>query len=207
MNKFKEIPASKTSLSGRKLILGVATNDSSYMVSVKIDGKWVSCKFYSTWMNMLRRCYCKKHQSRFPTYKGCTVSKEWLLFSAFKSWMEKQEWEGNQLDKDLLVHNNKVYSENTCMFVSPEINSMLVDSASSRGDYPQGVCFMQGKYQAYCNSNGAKINLGTYNSPEEASHVYRTYKYNLIVDIANKQIDSKLRNALLNQAEIFRCGL
>ena len=76
---------------------------------------------------MLQRCYSESHLVRQPTYKGCSVCEEWLTFSNFKSWMEQQDWEGKQLDKDLLVYKNKIYSPETCVFVSSVINSFFVE--------------------------------------------------------------------------------
>lgn len=204
MNNFIEVPASKTSLSGRKRVLGVAINDADYMVSIKVNGKWVQCPFYLRWSNMLKRCYYERYRKSNSSYKGCTVSKEWLLFSNFKAWMEEQEWEGNHLDKDILVHNNKHYSKETRLFVSPNINSLMLNSLSSRGAYPQGVSLSQGKYQSYCNKDGGRVCLGTFNTPEEASATYRKFKYNLIIKTASQQGDILLRNALLIHAEIFK---
>ena len=110
----------------KKLVCGVGINDADYAVQKLetvgyADGKrkqrlvWV-CPYYQTWIDMLKRCYSDKLQERQPTYKGCSVSEEWLTFSAFKVWMEKQDFERKQLDKDLLFEGNKVYSAETCVF-------------------------------------------------------------------------------------------
>jgi len=88
---------------------------------------------------MLKRCYCKDNLITNPTYKDCTVCDEWHLFSNFKSWMETQDWENKELDKDLLVYKNKAYSPETCCFVPREINLFLVLSDKIRGSYPVGV--------------------------------------------------------------------
>lgn len=106
-------------------VCGVGINDSDYVVQKKetikgIDGKrkqrlvWI-CPYYRAWQSMLVRAYSKSYHKRRPTYIGCSVSEEWKTFSNFKSWMEGQVWEGKQLDKDLLVEGNKVYSEETCV--------------------------------------------------------------------------------------------
>lgn len=57
-----------------------------------------------------------------PTYEGCTVCDEWLYFSNFKKWFDENYIEGFQLDKDIIIRGNKVYSPQTCCFVPKEIN-------------------------------------------------------------------------------------
>lgn len=112
----------------KRLVYGVGNNDADYVVEKReeigyVGGKrrrklmWV-CPYYQTWKDMIKRCYSTKCQEKFPTYKGCSVSADWHTFSNFKAWMEKQNWEGKQLDKDILIEGNKVYSPETCVFVS-----------------------------------------------------------------------------------------
>ena len=118
----------------RKLVCGVGNNDSDYVVTkfetIVVNGKlkqkliWV-CPYYRVWKGMLERCYSIKYQESQPTYIGCSVTDEWLTFSAFKNWMEKQNFEGMQLDKDLLIEGNKVYSPETCVFVSGMVNNFI----------------------------------------------------------------------------------
>lgn len=116
-----------------KLVCGVGINDADYVFqkweTIIVNGKrkqkliW-ECDFYRTWKSMLARCYSIKTQERQPTYKGCSVSDEWLTFSVFKNWMEKQDWEDKQLDKDLLFEGNKVYSSETCVFVTRMVSTL-----------------------------------------------------------------------------------
>jgi len=40
--------------------------------------------------------------------------------------MERQDWEGKHLDKDILIPGNKIYSPDRCIFVSSLIN-LLID--------------------------------------------------------------------------------
>ena len=77
-----------------KLVSGVGINDADYEVQkyTVVSGKrkriWI-CPYYITWTHMLQRCYSEKSQLKHPTYKGCTVCDEWLIFSNFKTWMEQ----------------------------------------------------------------------------------------------------------------------
>lgn len=87
---------------------------------------------------MIHRCYLKSNELN---YADKFVTEEWRIASNFKSWMEQQDWEGKELDKDLLVYKNKVYSPETCVFVSKEVNNFLIKSSRNRGLYPIGVSY------------------------------------------------------------------
>ena len=87
---------------------------------------------------MLERCY-SKHLDRKPTYEGVTVCDDWLVFSNFKIWMEKQDWKGKDLDKDIIDPTSKLYSPDTCAFVPRYINTLLNTKQRLRGEYPLGV--------------------------------------------------------------------
>tara|TARA_R110000851_G_scaffold160913_1_gene304282 strand:- start:3 stop:398 length:396 start_codon:yes stop_codon:yes gene_type:complete len=39
--------------------------------------------------------------------------------------MESQNWEGHQLDKDLLIKDNKIYSLDTCIFLHKKVNIFM----------------------------------------------------------------------------------
>ena len=113
--------------------------------------------------------------------------------------MVEQNWESKQLDKDILIQNNKVYGPETCLFVTNAINNLLIDKGASRGEWPIGVCFDKrgGKYVAQCSAEGKNKNLGYYNTPKEASDAYKLFKYELIAETAIQQTEP-LRSALLN---------
>ncbi len=157
-NVFPIIPADKMSFSRRRPVYGFGINDAKYKTQIIINGVKIICPYYLTWVSMIKRCYCKKTQLRQPTYRGCTVSKEWLLFSKFKAWMEKQEWNGKALDKDIINPGNTIYSEEKCLFVTGRINSLLNNHSRKRGKFPQGVNLYKktNKYRAALSSNGIK---------------------------------------------------
>ena len=146
-----------------KLVCGVGINDSDYATrkfeTIVVNGKqkrkliW-ACPFYQTWKSMLERCYSTKYQDKYPTYKGCSVSKEWLTFSNFRAWMMTQDWQNNQLDKDLLFEGNKVYSSETCVFVSGIVNNFTIDRGASRGEFLIGVAWHNPaeKFQSNCRN-------------------------------------------------------
>lgn len=193
----------------RKLVYGVGVNNADYPVYRKGEGgKTQKCPFYSTWSRMLERCYSKRWHKVQPTYSGCSVSVEWHKFLAFKSWMEAQDWEGKQLDKDILMVNNKVYSPDTCCFVSRSLNLFLMDTGSARGKWPIGVSYSlpNKKFKAMCcNPFDCKHEfLGYFNCPEQAHESWRQRKHSLAERYADMQTDQRVATALRKRFSIER---
>ena len=197
----------------KKLVYGVAINDADYVVQRKetigyVDGKrkrkliWV-CPFYKTWENMLKRCYSSSYQDRKPTYRGCSVSEEWLTFSVFKNWMEKQDWQDKQLDKDLLFEGNKIYNSDACVFVSGMVNSFTTDCTAARGEWPIGVYWNRGrsKFQSLCNNpfTAKQEHLGLFTCEQEAHKAWLKRKLELAKELAAIQPDSRVAEALINR--------
>lgn len=148
---------------------------------------------------MLNRVYGKSHQS----YEGCSVVREWHYLSKFKTWMEKQDWEGNQLDKDILIKGNKVYGPDTCVFVTRETNMFILDKHAGRGQYPTGVCYdsSRNKFISHIsiNSNGTLKFLGRFENPEEAHLAWLHAKIELAGELAEKQDDPRVAKALVDR--------
>ena len=138
-----------------KLVYGVGVNDLGYRTQVyeyvtKDGGERgretvFRCKYYEVWTSMLRRCYSKKYLESRPSYIGTSVCSEWLYATEFKKWMEEQDWQGNCLDKDIIVPRSKLYSTDTCAFVLNATNTFVIANDASRGDYPVGVVFINVK--------------------------------------------------------------
>ena len=204
---FIERPASKKSLGQRKPVYGVGINDADYVTGYMDGGRLNQCPYYRVWINMFVRCYSDSFHKKSHTYKGCSVSLEWIKFSAFKEWMKLSDWKGMHLDKDLLYPNNRVYGPDECIFVTPHINSLITDSKAARGAYPIGVCFSKShnKFSSRCNVNGKKITLGYFDSANDAAKTYREFKASHIEDLAkNYGHDSRLYSALIRRAEFIR---
>ena len=198
MKEFKEIPASKRSIAMRRKVLGVGINDAEYLTQIKVVGKFIQCPFYRTWVGVLYRCYSDKLRSVRPTYSGCSVSSEWLTFSRFKEWMQNQDWRGKQIDKDIIVTGNKVYSPDKCIFVSSSINNLII----GRRDGVCGVNYdkFSSSFHANCSVNGKKVYLGSFTTESEAGATYKRFKSNHILSVANKQ-QQPLKGYLLRIAE------
>ena len=185
---------------GIKLVCGVGVNDADYVVQPLINGKKAWCSFYRAWTGMLKRCYDAKYQTKKQTYVGCSVCTEWLTFSHFKKWMENQNWQGKQLDKDLIVKGNKVYSPDTCAFVDAVTNSFTINQAAARGEWPIGVCFdrREVKFKAMCSNpfTGKNEYLGYFTCPEQAHQAWKRRKHELACQLADMQKDERVADAL-----------
>ncbi|MBL4874816.1 MAG: hypothetical protein JKY41_15910 [Rhodobacteraceae bacterium] len=204
MTSFIEIPASKRSLALRRPLCGIGINDANYMVFPRVDGNMNICPYYQSWANMIKRAYSSKTQLRQPTYKGCSVVKEWHTLSVFRSWMEGQDWQGKYLDKDLIVKGNKEYGPKTCLFVNRMINNLLTDSAANRGEYPQGVSLdcESMKYLSTCIVEGKQKKIGRFKSVDDAEIAYLEFKSNRVINISLTE-EPIIRAALLRHAKIM----
>ena len=197
----------------KRLVHGVGNNNADYVV-VKyetidyVDGKQKQelvcfCPFYRAWKSMLQRCYSAKFQERNPAYKGCTVSKEWHTFNNFKAWMEKQDWEGKQIDKDLLFEGNKLYSPETCVFVTRTVNIFTTDRAAARGELLIGAYLYKrtGKFQSKCGNPFTKKqeHLGYFDCEQEAHNAWLKRKLELAHELAAIQTDPRVAKALIDR--------
>ena len=180
-----------------KLVFGVGVNDSDYKVKPKVNGKKICCLFYRRWTGMLQRCYSSEYHDKFPTYKDCYVCDDWLVFSEFKKWMETQDWQGKQLDKDIAVTGNKIYSPSTCCFVEPWLNSLFNNLAALRGSYPIGVSKIRNKFQVYLRVNSYNKYLGIFDTPKEASIAYQKAKRQYVIDKMKDYPDQLIKRAVL----------
>ena len=175
----------------------------------KVNGR--NIKEYDLWYSMLQRCYSNTYKKKQPTYEGCEVSDNFKYYEYFYEWCHSQIGFGNDgngfpfhLDKDLLVKGNKVYSENTCVFLPQEINSLLTKCTASRGEYLIGVSWDKTKkaFVARVNKNKGKPEwLGLFKTEIEAFNTYKTAKETFVKEQANKwklQIDERAYEALMN---------
>ena len=162
---------------------------------------------YAKWHRMIHRCYDAKFHEKNPTYKDCMVCDDWHNFQNFAEWYTKQKGydENYELDKDLLISGNKVYSPDTCMLAPSQINSLLLDCGARRGEYPVGVCYDKklGKFKAQISIDGKPRHIGFFKTVEQASEAYQIAKKANIKRMAlewQDRIDKRLFDALMAKA-------
>lgn len=152
----------------------------------KINNKRV--RAYNIWHSMIGRCYEESRSHIYEAYYDiCTVSSKWLCYQNFADWFEsnKYECEGRlHLDKDILYPGNKIYSPDTCLLVPQRINMLFTNKENSRG-LPNGIMQVNDKYSAKYNN----IELGIYDSLEEAYAVYAIEKEKHIKQVADEYKD------------------
>ena len=164
----------------KKLVFGVGHNDMPHG-QASVGGK----KYYTTWTNMLKRCYKEN--------LGAKVCDEWLTFSNFKAWMEKQDWEGKHLDKDLLG-DGTLYSPETCCFLPPKINSFLVGKREQVGKKSK----YNGKYDVTCSDpiENKCVFLGSFHKYADAYKVWKEHKFLVANKLADTVDDESIKFAL-----------
>lgn len=162
------------------------------------------------WRSIFNRCYGNYSLKKSPSYKGCSVSEEWRLFSRFKKWYDNNYIDGWHLDKDLKVKGNKVYGEDFCIFVPQVLNSLTVNSTAIRGDLPVEVTAcdsLTNPFKADIKFTEDGITkrkyLGCFPTKEEAFCAYLSAKLKVIEDksleLYNKGIiTEELLNIMLN---------
>lgn len=160
---------------------------------------------YITWDNMLRRCYSRELQLRQPAYKDCQVSCEWLNFQNFAKWFTENDYYNPdyELDKDLLVKGNKLYSPDTCCLIPKQLNRLLISSDTTNRKYPVGTSFHKaaGKFRAYLTTDNKTHHLGLFDTVAEAHQAYVTSKEAYVKLKATQwkgKIDERVFDALMN---------
>ena len=165
-------------------IFGVGVNDSKDPTQEEEfrGGKRVvvwRCPYYQVFTSIYRRSYSEFFHKKHPTYKDCTVDPRWRNFTDFKLWMESQKWEGMDIDKDLLIPDNKVYGPSTCLFLEPPINTFVSSFYPKKGNLT-GVSIHKrtGMWVSQCHSPGLfPRHRGLFNTEEEAHRAWVIAKW------------------------------
>lgn len=167
---------------------------------------------YNTWSSMIRRCHDPNFISREPTYEGCIIVDDWYCYQDFGYWYTDNYYEvpgeKMQLDKDILVKNNKVYGPDTCIFVPHHINSLFTTRKNRRGELPIGVFYTNkystNRYSVRCNTmfgDRKTITVHGFTDPTEAFETYKELKeqeIKRVADYYSDYIPQQLYDALYN---------
>jgi len=185
----------------RNLVYGVGIND--YDGNISVHGKHM--KSYKCWLRVLERCYDTTYKTKNPTYKDVVICDEWIRFTAFKEWFDVNYVEGYEIDKDILVQGNKVYSPDTCCFVPRRINTLLLNKQRTNTNGFIGVYRNSDNiYKAFMQMDGKQKHIGYFNTAEEASAAYIKAKTKYATEVVteyfnNGMIDEKVRDAIINR--------
>lgn len=191
-------------LNNKKLVHGAGINDG--VATHIVNGKKVMFKSYQCWASILNRCYGDKFLVNNPAYIGCSIAKEWRLYSNFKRFHDDNYVEGFELDKDLLVKGNRVYSPENCVFIPSALNKLFTDHAANRGEFPIGVHFdkKRGKYKAQCNVHSKPYHIGYFDTPELASVAYQSFKRSYVLsELAAYRATYSDNNTLMNLLNVL----
>jgi hypothetical protein len=111
--------------------------------------------------------------------------------------MEKQDWQGKHLDKDILKNGNRVYCKEFCAFVTPKTNIFF----SSKKDC-DGVSLIRstGRYRARCQNpiTGERIHIGVFADESDAVDAYSKVKREQFLSLSKIESDKRVSNALLS---------
>ena len=153
---------------------------------VAIDGKIDPA--YACWSNMINRCY----SGRYKGYNA-EVCSEWLMYENFRDWFYTQDWKGKELDKDILG-DGSIYSPETCMFISKQLNNFLVRSNRSLGK-PFGTRVMTKEgwlYKVYVRNpfNGKREYYGSYKNIKDAQEKYDVVKNQHFQEMLRREVST-----------------
>ena len=157
------------------------------------------------WRDMIRRTDQRdpRHAELYRQYEDCTLDKRWYRLSAFKEWIEQfDDWENKMLDKDILVPGNKVYGPDTCLMVTPAVNSFFTTKAYNN-HLPQGIDDTSNgpkdkPYRATCKFE-SKLHYGGYHATvEEAMASFKTMKVGFLEVLIERETCPKVKTAMQN---------
>lgn len=188
-------------------VCGIGINDSPYSVNWEENGIRKRCPIYSAWKGMLRRV--TSNDKEFKTYLNCKVVEEWLMFSNFLSWSEGKFQKTFNLDKDLIVQGNQIYSPETCCFIPKRLNDLFKQNAV-KNSHLIGVRERQTSagtvyYEAHAKTNSKWEYLGTFSDKLSAHREWQKHRLGVLETvISNIHLlgvqDSRVVTALQQRA-------
>lgn len=171
--------------------------------TICVDDEGNDLKSFDKWRYMLERCYGNRISN---CYKDVIVCDEWLYYPNFKKWYDDNFYqvdnEEMQLDKDILIKGNKIYSPKTCIFVPSEINAYFTKKHNDK-KLPMGVYYDKNNDNYYSiigiDGKHKRIKGSQSKSIEETFEYYKIEKEKDIKRLADKyknKIPQKLYDAM-----------
>jgi len=115
--------------------------------------------------------------------------------------MEGQDWKGKQLDKDILGGSEKIYSPETCCFISQDLNKLIKPTTGKTSGLPVGVHWNKRdkKFISSIRRNGEKHHIGSFSDPDQAAQSFARERRGYLLLEASKQPEP-IRSALIARA-------
>lgn len=192
--------ASEHSYRLRKMVYGVGINDSDFMSERGMSKP----KSYQDWTSMLARGHSPAVKARMPWYSDVEVCKEWHLFSAFYEWWKGNSVDGWDLDKDLLIPGNRIYSPGGCIYIPRWLN-VFTAGCKSRRSLPVGCSWHKAsqKYRASISISDKAYNLGLFTDPRDAHKAWKDRKIELVNGFRDEidRIDPRIYRGVMYKIE------
>lgn len=133
----------------------------------------VSTSVDKCWRNLITRTSCEKHKLSHPYHSENSICEDWKCFQTFGDWHIDHYRPGYEIDKDLLIRDNRHYSPETCVFLPKELNTLIMRGKTGRGEQPPGVFLDKNGYYI---AKACGVFLGSYGNPDAAFMAYKVYK-------------------------------
>lgn len=159
----------------------------------------------SRWEGIKNRCKSNILYDRTFNYQGCSVCDEWKEFASFRKWFLDNLYivpgQRMEIDKDLLVKGNRVYSPETCCFLPRNINHAITILKNGKTNLPPGVSYTKYKetFEAKIDTEYVKAKKRFY-TKEEAFKWYKTmkeYSIKMMAEEYKEYLPEKIYNALM----------
>jgi len=185
-----------------QLVYGVAKNDSTYQVRIKVGVRNIKCPAYAAWHSMLTRCYTDTQ----PNYANTTCCQKWLdSFMAFRRWYISELKRAGlpphslQVDKDLFGIGD-YYSPQDCILLPAKINAFVKLKPKGTKGLPPGIVETpNGNFQAQLGTKHHARHLGTFKTMAEASRVWLKRKLELVEKLETPRGWSKTHTLRVKQ--------
>ncbi len=141
-------------------------------------------------------------------YEDVTVCDEWCSRKNFTEWYNQQKLiqpaiETLELDKDILIPDNKIYCPEFCVFVPDWFNLQFIERGKDRGKYPMGATEYKGGFVSNIGDGSGKTKkyLGFFKTPEESHRAWQIAKIEKLKESLNRLKNSELMGSNFNKVE------
>jgi hypothetical protein len=138
-----------------------------------------------------------------------TVCDDWCSRRKFTDWYNEQKEIQPQIDildleKDILIPDNKVYCPEGCVFVPDWFNLQFIERHKHRGDYPLGATAFKGGFVSNIGNGSGKTKeyLGFFKTPEDSHKAWQIAKISKLEQSLDRLIKSNLMGENITKVEV-----